>query len=85
MISLFKKYVHITLLFLATIIKRPDEYDWGKLKIILEYLKGTKHTKLRLRVEYFSVVNWWMLMIYGNKIKVHRVKIHDCLVIDLCY
>ena len=67
MISLFKNYLHITVLFLATTIKRPDEYDWGKLKIILEYLKGTKHTKLRLRVEYFSVVNWWIYSSYNTR------------------
>jgi len=33
--------------FLSTRVKNPDEDDWGKVKRILKYLKGTKSLKLR--------------------------------------
>jgi hypothetical protein len=34
--------------FLTTRIKRPDKDDWGKLKRVLRYLRGTRHMKLNL-------------------------------------
>ena len=37
--------------FLTTRVKRPDEDDWGKLKRLLKYLKGTRHMKLTLGVD----------------------------------
>ena len=46
--------------FLITRVKDPDEDDWGKLKRILRYLKGTKNMKLTLSADNLSVVKWWV-------------------------
>jgi hypothetical protein len=46
--------------FLTTRVKKPDEDDWGKLKRLLKYLKGTKHLKLTLSVDSLSKVLWWV-------------------------
>jgi hypothetical protein len=40
--------IQMAVSFLTTCIKRPDEDDWGKLKGILQYLRGTHHMKLNL-------------------------------------
>ncbi len=37
--------------FLTTRIKHPDEDDWGKLKRVLRYLRGTRHIKLNLSAD----------------------------------
>ena len=44
--------------FLTTRVKQPNEDDWGKLKRVLRYLKGTGGLKLTLYVDYMSVVKW---------------------------
>ena len=46
--------------FLTTRVKRPDEDDWGKLKRLLKYLKGTKHLKLILRADSLGTIYWWV-------------------------
>ena len=43
---------------LTTRSKSSYEYEWGKIKRLLKYLKGTKHTKLMLKVDSLLVVNW---------------------------
>ena len=37
--------------FLTARVKLPNEYDRGKVKRVLKYLKGTKYMKLNLSVE----------------------------------
>ena len=44
--------------FLTTRVKKPDEDDWGKLRRLLKYLKGTKYMKLTLQVDDLSMVKW---------------------------
>ena len=46
--------------FLTTRVQKPDVDDWGKLKRVLKYLKGTKHMKLTLSVDEMSVIRWWV-------------------------
>jgi hypothetical protein len=46
--------------FLTTRVKRPDEDDWGKLKRVLKYLKGTRHMRLRLEVDNLGIIQWWV-------------------------
>ena len=46
--------------FLTTIDKRLDEDGQGKLKRVLKYLKGNKYMKLTFRVDYLSVVRWFV-------------------------
>jgi len=46
--------------FLTTRVKSPDEDDWGKLKLVLMYLNGTKYLKLRLTMENVAVLKWYV-------------------------
>ena len=44
--------------FLTSRVKEPDEDDWGKVKRVLRYLKGTLHLPLRIQVESTEVPEW---------------------------
>jgi len=44
--------------FLTTRVRHPDKDDWGKLKRVLKYLKGTLYLKLRITVDNFSSSQW---------------------------
>ncbi len=46
--------------FLTSRVKKPDEDDWGKLRRVLGYLKGTKYMKLTITIDDLSVVRWWV-------------------------
>ena len=46
--------------FLTTKVKRPNEDDWGKLRRVLKYLKGTKYMKLTLTIDDLSIIKWWV-------------------------
>ena len=46
--------------FLTTRVKRPKEDNWGKLRKVLKYLKGTKYMKLTLTVDNLSIIKWWV-------------------------
>eukprot|EP00804_Cyclotella_cryptica_P029935 CCRYP_017817-RA/>CCRYP_017817-RA protein AED:0.43 eAED:0.44 QI:0/0/0/1/0/0/3/0/166 len=35
--------IQMAVAFLMTRVEKPDEDDWGKLKRVLKYLKGTRH------------------------------------------
>jgi hypothetical protein len=56
--------------FLTTRVKSPDEDDWGKLKRLLQYLKGTIHMPLILSADSMTMPRWWVDAAYA----VH----HDC-------
>ena len=34
--------------------------DWGKLKQVLKYLKGTRHMKLQLTIDDLHMIRWWV-------------------------
>ena len=53
-------------LFLNKTVKIPDEYYWGDMKRVLEYLKLTKHIKLTFRVDSLLAVNWWIYVSYNT-------------------
>lgn len=36
------------------------EDDWGKLKRVLKYLKGTRFMKLKLSVDSLAIIQWWV-------------------------
>ena len=42
--------------FLAMYVKKLDEENWGKLKHVLKYIKGTRILKLDLSIGDISVV-----------------------------
>ena len=48
------------------IVKSTDEYEGGKLKIVLKDPKGTKHMKLKLIVDTLWVANWWKYASYNT-------------------
>ena len=51
--------------FLTKRVREPDEDDWGKLKRVLKYLKGTMHMKLTLTVDNMNTIKWWVDASYG--------------------
>ena len=44
--------------------KKLDEEDWGMLKRILKYLKGTQGLKLTLRIVDMPIAKWWVHIPY---------------------
>ncbi len=56
--------------FLTTRVRCPDEDDWGKVKRLLGYLKGTLHMPLILSADSLTLSRWWVDAAYA----VH----HDC-------
>ena len=55
-----RRDIEIAVLFLTIIVKRPNEYDWEDMKIVLKFLKGTNHMNLTLRMDSLLLVNWWI-------------------------
>ena len=55
-----RRDIQTAVAFLTTRVKRPDEDDWGKLKRVLKYLKGTRHMRLRLGVDDLRIIQWWV-------------------------
>ena len=46
--------------FLTTRVRSPDEDDWGKVKRVLSYLKGTLHMPLILSADLLTLSRWWV-------------------------
>jgi hypothetical protein len=46
--------------FLTTMVKNPDEDDWGKLKRVLKYLNGMRYLKLKLSVDNLGILKWYV-------------------------
>ena len=44
--------------FLTSRVKDPDEDDWGKLKRVLKYLKGTRSMPLRIKADSLEKTLW---------------------------
>ena len=42
-------------------VQEPDEDDWGKLKQVLKYLKGTRYLKLTLSADSMSFMIHWYI------------------------
>jgi len=51
--------------FLTTRVKHPDEDDWGKVKRVLKYLKGTKSLRLRLTIDNLHCTKWFVDSSHG--------------------
>jgi hypothetical protein len=52
--------IHTAVIFLCTRMKQPDEDNWGELKRVLKYLKGTSGLKLTLSVNDMPIIKWWV-------------------------
>jgi len=46
--------------FLTTRVREPDEDDWGKLRMVIWYLNGTRRLNLKLTVDHSAVIKWWI-------------------------
>ena len=55
-----RRDIQVTVSFLTTRVKKPDEDNWGKLKRVLKYLKGTRYLCLKLTVDNLNVIRWWV-------------------------
>jgi hypothetical protein len=51
--------------FLTTRVRSPDEDDWGKVKRVLSYLKGTLHMPLILSADSLTLSRWWVDAAYA--------------------
>jgi hypothetical protein len=51
--------------FLTTRVRARDEGDWGKLKRLLGYLKGTLHMPLILSADSLTLSRWWVDAAYA--------------------
>jgi hypothetical protein len=60
MCSRARRDIQMAVAFLTARVKEPDENYWGKLKRVLKYLNGTKYLKLKLSVENFGVLKWYV-------------------------
>jgi hypothetical protein len=45
-------------------VRCPDEDDWGKVKRLLEYLKGTLNMPLILSAGCLKLSQWWVDVVY---------------------
>jgi hypothetical protein len=54
-----------TTTFLTTRVRSPDEDDWGKVKRVLSYLKGTLHMPLILLADSLTLSRWWVDTAYA--------------------
>ena len=41
-------------------MRPPDKGDWGKVKRVLSYLKGTIHIALTLSADSLTLSRWWV-------------------------
>ena len=53
-----RRDIQTAVAFLTTRVKRPGTDDWGKVKRVLQYLKGTKHLPLNLTVDNLQCTRW---------------------------
>ncbi len=51
--------------FLTTRVRCPDEDDWGKVKRVLGYLKGTLNMPLILLADSLTMCRWWVDAAYA--------------------
>ncbi len=51
--------------FLTTRVRCPDEDDWGKVKQLLGYLKGTPNMPLVLSADLLTLSRWWVEAAYA--------------------
>ena len=52
--------IQVAIAFLTTRVTKPDVDDWEKLVRLLCYLNSTIDLKLKLSIQNFRVVKWWV-------------------------
>ena len=61
-----------TTAFQTTRVRSPDEDNWGKVKRVLSYLKGTLHMPLILSADSLTLSRWWVDATYAVRDDCHR-------------
>ena len=56
--------LHTAMLFLTAHVNKKDKENWGKLNLVLKYLKGTRELKLTLNVGDMPGVKLWVDALY---------------------
>jgi hypothetical protein len=46
-------------------VRSPDKDDWGNVKRVLGYLKGTLHMPLILSADSLTLSRWWVDAVYA--------------------
>jgi hypothetical protein len=52
--------------FLTISVKHPDEDDWGELKRLLRYIRGTIYMPLISKVDSLNIIKWWVDASYAT-------------------
>ena len=59
--NMARRDIQTVVLFLTARVQAPDEDDWGKLKRVLKYLKGTRYLKLILSADEMNFATHWYI------------------------
>ena len=51
--------------FLTKRFRDPDEDNWGKLKLLLRYIRRTINLPLILRADSLTIIKWWIYASYS--------------------
>jgi hypothetical protein len=54
------KDIQCTVVFLTMRVNTPDEDDWGKLKRLLRYIRGTIDMPIIMKADGLKIVAWWV-------------------------
>ena len=55
-----RKYIKMSIDFLCTWVRSPDEDEWKNVVMFIRYTRGTVHMPLTPRVDVLSVIKWWV-------------------------
>jgi hypothetical protein len=61
-----RRDIQTAVAFLTTRVKKPDRDNWGKVKRVLQYLKGTKSMPLNLTVDNLQCTRWQIDASHGT-------------------
>jgi hypothetical protein len=64
--SCLRKDIQTAVSFLTTRVNHPYEDDWGKLKRLLSYSRGTIYMPLILRAYSLNITKWWVDASYAT-------------------
>ena len=56
----YRRDISTTVAFLCKHVRELDEDDWGKLKHLLKYIRGTIYLPLTLEIDHTNIIKWWV-------------------------
>ena len=63
-----RRDIQTAVAFLTTPVKKPDNDNWGKVKRVLQYLKGTRNLPLTLSVNNVQCTKWQVDASHGTHV-----------------